>query len=304
MTMRPKTLTDRTHTVLVGSPPEVFSIDREHPNFELAARAVDNAEVTDDELLYLFEPARAAEACIGNSELVEVVDGVLRFDGHEVHDHLSSRMLDAWYSGFELSSWEAFAKNVYENPSENAREELYGWLEASDLPLTSDGHFLAYKYVTDDFMDCHTRTFDNSVGSVVEMPRGMCDTDKTVSCSTGLHFCSLSYLPNTPSNVKIVLVKVNPKDVTSFPTDHSAKGRCCRYEVVADVSDRYTELLFDPVVNDYDDYDDEDDFEDDLSDWEESTMKIWDDTENDIKVTSSWASIWSKLKVLSSGEGS
>jgi hypothetical protein len=52
-----------------------------------------------------------------------------------------------------------------------------------------------------------------------------------------LHFCSQEYLPHFGgSDSRVVIVKINPRDVVSIPTDYNnAKGRACRYEVIGEV---------------------------------------------------------------------
>jgi acyl carrier protein len=55
-------------------------------------------------------------------------------------------------------------------------------------------------------------------------------------CSYGLHFCSQSYLQKFGGD-RIVILKINPRDVVSIPTDYNhAKGRCCRYEVIGELA--------------------------------------------------------------------
>ena len=124
-----------------------------------------------------------------------------------------------------------------ENPSLRAVEELYGFLEVCMLPITEDGHFLAYKKVRSDFKDIYSGTMDNSVGQVLDMPRNSVDEDKDRTCSSGLHFCAKSYLSHfgswNSSGNRVVVVKINPRDVVAIPSDYNnAKGRTCRYEVV------------------------------------------------------------------------
>jgi hypothetical protein len=70
------------------------------------------------------------------------------------------------------------------------------------------------------------------------MPRSECDENRDQTCSTGLHFCSYEYLPRGYShNQRVVIVKVNPKDVTAIPTDYNyQKARCCSYEVVGEIT--------------------------------------------------------------------
>jgi hypothetical protein len=77
---------------------------------------------------------------------------------------------------------------------------------------------------------------DNSPGKIVEMERNAVDDNRDRTCSAGLHFCSQSYLTHFGGE-KIVIVKINPKDVVSIPSDYNdAKGRACRYEVVGEMT--------------------------------------------------------------------
>jgi hypothetical protein len=112
------------------------------------------------------------------------------------------------------------------------------------LPITPDGHFLAYKKVKVDYKDCYSGTMDNSVGQVVEMERNRVDDDKDRTCSTGLHFCSREYL-NHFGGERVVIVKINPRDVVSIPADYNnTKGRACRYEVIDEIDKEKADEAF------------------------------------------------------------
>jgi hypothetical protein len=127
---------------------------------------------------------------------------------------------------------------MMQNPSHRSVNELYGFLENNNLPITSDGHFLAYKRVRDDYRDVHSGTMDNSVGQVVTMSRNEVDDNANNTCSSGLHFCSQEYLASFGGD-RTVIVKINPADVVSIPTDYNnSKGRACRYLVVGEVGVR------------------------------------------------------------------
>jgi len=110
---------------------------------------------------------------------------------------------------------------------------------------------------------------DNSVGNVLEMPRNEVDADKDRTCSTGLHFCSYDYLKSFHGE-RVVVLKINPKDVVSIPSDYNnSKGRTCRYEVVDEIElDRKgglpTEKLPEGCTTQYSEYDDFDDVENDF----------------------------------------
>lgn len=167
----------------------------------------------------------------------------------EMHGVLTSRLIEMYQDGFPVEPLIAFMENLMQNPSKRAVEELYGFLEKGNLPLTPDGHFLAYKKVRQDFRDCHTGTMDNSVGQVVEMERNAVDDDQNRTCSAGLHFCSKEYLPHFGGHdSRTVILKINPRDVVSIPADYNnAKGRACRYEVIGELGVHPDEAFIAPV---------------------------------------------------------
>ena len=150
---------------------------------------------------------------------------------------LVTRILDGYNEGRDVQYLINFFNRVLANPLESARQELFLFLEANELPITNEGLFLAYKKVTINYKDCHTRTFDNSIGKIVNMPRKDCDTDRAQTCSYGLHFCSSSYL-NCFGGDRTIIVEVDPADVVAIPNDYNnAKGRTWRYRVVGECID-------------------------------------------------------------------
>ena len=167
---------------------------------------------------------------------VSVQGETLFWKGKELHSTMSVRMIQMLQDGFPIEPMVAFMENLYQNPSKRAVDELYGFLEKSNLPITPDGCFLAYKKVRDNYFDCHSGTMDNSVGKIVEMARNEVDDNKDRTCSAGLHFCSLDYLSHFGGD-RIMIVKINPADVVSIPSDYNdTKGRACRYEVIGELN--------------------------------------------------------------------
>jgi hypothetical protein len=178
---------------------------------------------------------------------VAVQGDKLFWKGQEMHNALSNRMIQMLQDGFPIEPMVNFMENLMKNPSFRSVQELYGFLEKNNLPITPDGHFLAYKKVREDFKDCHTGTMDNSVGQVVEMERNQVDDNKDRTCSSGLHFCSKDYL-NHFGGERVVIVKINPRDVVSIPSDYNdSKGRACRYEVVGELGVNPEEAFDSPV---------------------------------------------------------
>ena len=152
-----------------------------------------------------------------------------------VHNVLVDRIMEMRKQGFNPQPMINFLYNLEKNPSEDSKVELYGFLEFNRLPITLDGHFLAYKKVRHDWMDVHTGTISNKPGTPVSMPRDKVDADRTRTCSTGLHVCSGGYL-NSFGGARTLLIKVNPEHVVSVPIDYkNSKMRVCKYYVVREL---------------------------------------------------------------------
>jgi len=172
---------------------------------------------------------------------VYVKDGLVYFNTKPVNSAVSDHIIRMVKEGFNVEPMLLFLRNLMNNPSDTSREELYLFMQKGKMPITSDGHFLAYKRVRNNYTDIHSGIFDNTPGKVVEMPRDQVDTNRNNTCSKGLHFCSEGYLPHfgSGSGNRVVMVKVNPADVVSIPSDYdNTKGRTWRYEVLRDVTDK------------------------------------------------------------------
>lgn len=229
-------MSDRTLTVIVNGLPH--HVERDHPRIDEIMEALRDPETTDAKILALMAPAHAVAIATANSATIRVDGGRLFYGNEEVHNALADRVAAILAENGDVSAWVKFAENVYANPADYSRDELYLWLEKSDLPITEDGNFLAYKNVRADYKDIHSGKFDNSVGQVVFMERSEVDPVRDRTCSVGLHFCSKSYLRhyNHAYGGHTMIVKINPADVVSIPSDYNnAKGRCWRYEVVGEI---------------------------------------------------------------------
>lgn len=209
-----------------------YTIKRDHINYDLIVQAIKNQAWDDVPGLLTVKATLNTLSC----GLVEVTQEEVKYQGVVVENTMTQRMLSMLQQGFSIAPFVAFMENLYKNPSHRAVNELYGFLESSGLPLTEDGHFLAYKRVRSDFKDVYSGTMDNSPGKIVEMPRYAVNDNKDETCSTGLHFCGFDYLQRF-SGDRIVMVKINPADVVSIPSDYkNQKGRACRYEVVEEIT--------------------------------------------------------------------
>jgi hypothetical protein len=168
---------------------------------------------------------------------ISIKGDTLYWKGEQFAGVMATRMISMLEEGFSIEPMVLFMHNLLKNPSKRSVDELYGFLEKNNLPITPDGHFLAYKKVRRDFLDIHSGTMNNAPGTIVEMERYKVDDNKDQTCSTGLHFCGLSYLDHFGGNdSRTVIVKIDPADVVSIPSDYNgAKGRACRYEVIGEM---------------------------------------------------------------------
>ena len=216
-------------TVVIGNKPH--TIAKSHITYQ---KVVDAIKAGDWERVKdIIEPKQVVlNYGQGN---VSVQGETLYWKGKPMHNALTNRMIAMLQDEFPIEPLVNFMENLMSNPSKQAVTELYGFLEKNNLPITPDGHFLAYKRVRENYFDCHTGTMDNSVGKIVEMERNEVDDNRNNTCSAGLHFCSESYLKSFGGQ-RTVIVKINPRDVVSIPSDYNdAKGRACRYEVIGEV---------------------------------------------------------------------
>jgi hypothetical protein len=178
---------------------------------------------------------------------ISIQGETLYWKGREMHNALTRRLVAMLQEDFPIEPMVAFMENLMLNPSRRAVDELYTFLEKNNLPITPDGHFLAYKKVRADYLDVHSGTIDNSVGRVVEMERNAVDDNADNTCSSGLHFCSRDYLSHFGGE-RIMILKINPRDVVSIPVDYNAsKGRACRYEVISELGVNPDQAFDEPV---------------------------------------------------------
>jgi hypothetical protein len=216
-------------TVVIGNKPHTIS--KTHITYDKVKEAIKAGDW--DLVKDIIEPKQVVlNYGKGN---VSVKGETLYWKGEILNSGLAIRMIAMLQEGFPIEPMVMFMENLFQNPSKRAVDELYGFLEKNQLPITDDGYFLAYKKVRANYFDVHSGTMDNSVGKIVEMERNKVDDNKDQTCSTGLHFCGQSYLSHFGGE-RVVIVKVHPADVVSIPSDYNgAKGRACRYEVIGEI---------------------------------------------------------------------
>jgi len=179
-------------------------------------------------------------------------NGVLKVDGNDIFYKedklpatLANRLVDIIQSGISnLDSYLKFLENTYNNPSSNSREQLYQFIEHKEMPITDDGCILAWKGVSADYLDKHSGKFSNKVGTVNQMPRRDVDDNPGNHCSKGFHVGSKAYADSwAGSDGKLMIVKYDPADAVSVPSDHNfEKLRVSKYTVIAEAERDVTDL--------------------------------------------------------------
>jgi len=225
-------LDGRTHTLRKGE-----------PNYAEAVQACLNGDWK--ALPALLVKGVSIEKWLGGDFTYDFDRHTMSYQGEQIPDGLNRRMLAIADEGHSPEPLMRFWEKLQQNPSFRSVQQLWGFLEHKGIPITEDGDILAYKSVNRDYTDCHSGKFSNKPGVVNEMPRNKISDDPREACHEGFHVGALSYAKSFgPSNKRIVICKVNPRDVVSVPYDSSQqKMRVCRYEVIGNHGDQMPDTI-------------------------------------------------------------
>ena len=259
-----------------------YTINKQAKTFELVLAGVKANDV--DKVIQAVNIKESITTALNqNSDLVRVEEDKIFYANREVTGVIASRIFEVIHLGLDVTPMVKFLENLMANPSKRATDEGFGFIEACSLPITPDGCFLAYKRVRDDYRDVHSATVLNKpydlftaedivaieqtqgkrnevqvevINSVttVSMPRNLVNEDRDQTCSEGLHFCSYDYLQHF-GGARIVVLKINPADIVSIPSDYNnSKGRCSKYQVVDELhveNNLPVKAIQDGYVDDY-----------------------------------------------------
>jgi hypothetical protein len=235
------TVTEGGVFLLLGT--KTYTLNNEHPAYQQVLRALHNREY--NKIPGLLDINQAVkDFFLGGDPEFEVHDGIVHYKGRAYTEAVSEKILRMTRQGMAPAPLLNFLRKVRENPSATAQRELFLFVTANGFLIHEDGDIIAYKAVREDYGSVHVAPngtyLDNSVGNIVEMPRNEVDDNRDVTCSNGLHFAAREYARGFTGGPRLMILKVNPKDVVSIPSDaNNRKGRCCRYEVIAEIEEEY-----------------------------------------------------------------
>lgn len=223
----PYTITHESIVVVWEGKPH--TVQKGSPNF-LGLRTAINDEKWEDIPKHLTVPFSLTTWAKGR---FSVNGNTISYDGTVLPSELNSRILAMATGGEDPTRFFKFWERLQRNPSYRSVQQLWGFLEHAGIPLTPDGCFLAYKGVTSEYKDHHTKTVDNTPGVVNEMPRNKISDDPAEACHPGFHVGALHYAQTTWSGGRVIVCKVDPEHVVCVPNDfNQQKMRVCKYRVL------------------------------------------------------------------------
>lgn len=215
-----------------------FTVGNDHINFSKikdAIKARDYAGIP-----ALADVTTSVRNWLGNE--FELRGDMVHLDGVPFSAEITTKVLSMIEHGADADPLYAFLRKVRANPSKTAQDELLLFCVANGFMIHEDGDLIAYKSVRGNYTDIHSGKFNNAVGEIVTMLRHTVDDNRDHTCSTGLHFASYQYASTWAGQIdgtsrRLMVMKINPADVVSIPSDYNnEKGRCARYEVISEIT--------------------------------------------------------------------
>jgi len=168
------------------------------------------------------------------------VDAGVLFDkatGEQIPTAIAKKLIEFKNKNADFLPLWRFWQKLKKNPSANSKAQLYTFVERNKIPITELGDLVMEKgvYMKEDgsLWDDYSKTIDNSIGMVVEMPRNKVTDDPKQGCASGLHVAAPEYVKQHYSQSIIVECIVNPMHVGSVPEDCDfTKMRVERYQVI------------------------------------------------------------------------
>lgn len=224
----------QTYSGVVNGKP--FTLSPDHYNYAAIVKAL--LKNQGNVALRLFNVKKALVKYVSKSKRVRFDGEQMFYRGKPIHNVITDKIMDLMRAGEPFTYMVRFLENCYANPNPDSIEQLLKFLEHGSMPITEDGCFITYKAVNKEYKDYHTGKFDNRVGKTCRMDRKLVDPNPNAACSTGFHVGSFNFAKSFGGCEHLMMIKVNPKNCVSVPTDHShEKLRVCEYLVVGEITD-------------------------------------------------------------------
>ena len=245
-------------TVVIGT--KSYQFDHTHVEYDNLKACV--MEGQQDEFLELIDTVSVIENWSeGNFEFK---DGYLYYEDEQVASQPTERIVGLIKGGHDHKPMLAYLDRLYQNVSNRAVMESYDWCSHKGLPITPDGMLVGYKGVTvyqgedtvdkigniiteGDLVDKYTgKSFRNNTMDSPSMNRRRVSDNCNEGCAAGLHVGTFEYASDWATNSgKVVLVKFDPSDIVSVPTDcNHQKMRVSGYTVIGIARDIIEEAVF------------------------------------------------------------
>ena len=253
---------DNHWTVVIGGQPHQF--DHTHANYNELCECVMSGEA--ERFVELVNTGATIEDWSEGE--FEMRDGFLYYGDEQVASQPTERIVGLIKGGHDHKPMLAYLDNLYQNVSNRAVTESYNWCSHKGLPITEDGMMIGYKGVKihrgdtitgkngdikdGDHVDKYTgKTFRNNVGDTCSMNRRQVSDDCGQGCAAGLHVGTFDYANDWAGNGGVVvLVKFNPSNIVSVPTDcEHQKMRVTEYEVVSIAREQLEDEIYDEDVD-------------------------------------------------------
>lgn len=236
--MIPHRISDRSITVVLDN--KVHTIDRTSMNAPPLLVELEKAEP---------DAAIVRELVTVKGALKAITSGLVSFDGADqlmiagemITGYIAERIARHHREGVDVRPMLTFLDLVWSHPVPGLKNDLFRWVENGDMPMTAEGHVIAYKKVNEEYRSYHASPDGthllHEIGGFVQMPREQVNTNRHQTCSTGLHFCSYNYLREYHgTSGRILILSIHPHDIMAIPTDYNhTKGRASGYKIIGEL---------------------------------------------------------------------
>lgn len=238
--MKPLPFTTSHESITVIYEGKSHTIHRSQAQFVNLKRAIEAGNW--DEVPNHLTIARSLKTWAKGKFTVNEETEVFSYEGKDLPSEINKRIIAMASAGENPGPLLKFYERLKKNPSYRSVHQLYQFLTHSGIPITTDGCFLAYKGVRQDYQDVHSGQFSNKPGVTNKMPRNEISDDPEKPCHEGFHVGALRYARSF--GTRVVVCKIDPENVVCVPYDSSQeKMRVCEYKVIGNHGEKLPDTV-------------------------------------------------------------